>query len=431
MKLERLLIFFLVLIAFGLGFNKANSLAPATSFAVPAHEITRDEGAARFETRFASSRLHTQSHAASLIELKDGRIRAFWFSGSREGAPDVEVHTSVFDPNKSEWSAEQKVIDRLATQHALQRFIGKLGNPVAGRAADGSLRLFYVTVSLGGWGGSSITTMESRDEGETWSAPRRLITSPFLNFSTLVRSGPVQNEDGSLALPVYHEFVSKFGELLRIGAAGEVVGKQRLAPGGSGTLQPVLLVRDAHEARALMRHAGESPRRVVEVDSWDGGQHWSEPGPSPLPNPDAALSAIILPDGRLLAALNNIEQGRDALSLMISADGGANWKLVYQLEDQREGKRDEASYLGTIKDLLKTSDAKVARATEEMTRRGYLDSVRQQSCAADNCRYEFSYPYLIQARDGEFHLVYTWQRALIKHVRFNQAWLDAQLGKAK
>ena len=39
---------------------------------------------------------------------------------------------------------------------------------------------------------------------------------------------------------------------------------------------------------------------------------------------------------------------------------------------------------------------------------------------------EFSYPYLIQTRDGRIHLVYTWKRKAIKHASFNVAWLDAQ-----
>jgi len=37
-------------------------------------------------------------HAASLIALKDGAIRAFWFAGSREGAADVVINSAVFDP---------------------------------------------------------------------------------------------------------------------------------------------------------------------------------------------------------------------------------------------------------------------------------------------------------------------------------------------
>ena len=39
---------------------------------------------------------------------------------------------------------------------------------------------------------------------------------------------------------------------------------------------------------------------------------------------------------------------------------------------------------------------------------------------------EFSYPFLLQTRDGKIHLVYTWKRKGIKHVAFNAAWLDAR-----
>jgi predicted neuraminidase len=38
---------------------------------------------------------------------------------------------------------------------------------------------------------------------------------------------------------------------------------------------------------------------------------------------------------------------------------------------------------------------------------------------------------LLQTRRGDFHLVYTWNRTFIKHVQFNQAWLDQQLEHAK
>ena len=37
---------------------------------------------------------------------------------------------------------------------------------------------------------------------------------------------------------------------------------------------------------------------------------------------------------------------------------------------------------------------------------------------------EFSYPALLQARDGRIHLAYTWRRQGIKHAVFNEAWLD-------
>src|SRR3546814_6773369 len=64
--------------------------------------------------------------------------------------------------------------------------------------------------------------MYSDDLGKTWSTPRQLITTPFLNISTLVRNAPVFHQDGTIGLPVYHEFLGKFAEYLYISPNGEV-----------------------------------------------------------------------------------------------------------------------------------------------------------------------------------------------------------------
>jgi predicted neuraminidase len=434
-NLASLALLLVILLAFSAGFYKAAQRPLAAAFQQPAASrvpaIPADSNdQASIRSQFASSRLHTQTHAASLIELKDGRIRAFWFSGSREGAPDVEIHSAVFDPAQGKWGVEQKVADRERTQHELQRYVVKLGNPVAGRAADGSLLLYYVTVSLGGWAGSSITSMRSTDEGENWAPPRRLITSPFLNLGTLVRNAPFQYSDGSLGFPVYHEFISKFSELLRMDAHGEIMDKQRLTPGGSGTIQPVLLSLNNHVAKVMMRYSGPPPHRAISIITTDAGQHWSDPEMSEILNPDSALSAIVLQDGRILTALNNLEQGRDALSLMISADGGATWKTIYKLEDQRGQPLNEAAYLEHTEGLMESSDEKVANASVAI-RNEFVGSVKQQACTPQGCRYEFSYPFLLQTQHGDFHLVYTWNRSFIKHVQFTPKWLDLQAERAR
>lgn len=49
------------------------------------------------DARFVSFAPGRAVHAASLVELHDGRSRAVWFSGSREGAGDVSIKTSVLD----------------------------------------------------------------------------------------------------------------------------------------------------------------------------------------------------------------------------------------------------------------------------------------------------------------------------------------------
>ncbi len=420
------LLFGFMLIAFAAGFLKSDRHPPVATFAAPARAEQTGE-APFFRSDFASSAQHVQTHAASLVELRDGRVRAFWFAGSREGAKDVNIRSAVFDPASEQWGTEQTIVTREVTEASLQRYVSKLGNPVAGRAADGKLWLYYVTVSIGGWAGSSITAMSSDDDGANWSAPRRLVTSPFINISTLVKGSPFLYSDGSIGLPVYHEFIAKFGELLRFDGQGALIDKQRLSAGRDHGLQPVLLAKNAIDALVLMRYAGaEAPHRVLSVSTGDAGRHWTAPVKTALSNPDAALSAVALDDGRILAVLNDQEQGRDTLSLLTSSDGGNTWNTVYRLEGEQGQATDVANFLKTAAMLAMETDAKAAKSPGV-----YADSAKLQKCADHSCRFEFSYPYLIRTRRGDFHLVYTWNRSFIKHVTFNQGWLDQQSNTAK
>jgi len=420
---SRTLVLVILLIGFGAGFVKAFDRTPPGLF--QSRTIGKTGGGApHFETRFVSGGETPQTHASSLVELSDGRIRAFWFAGSREGAKDVEIHTAVYHPERAAWRRDPPVADRAGTRKSLRRYIRKLGNPVAVRAANGEIWLFYVTVSVGGWGGSSVTMTTSADDGNTWTPARRLITSPFFNVSTLVKGTPFLYDDGTLGLPVYHEMIGKFGELLRLDRTGAIIDKQRLSS-GRYSLQPVVLAQSGRKAITLMRFTGGSPpKRVILASTDDAGRHWSRPEKAALSNPDAALSGVVLADGKILVVLNDIESGRDRLSLVASRDGGVTWKSVITLEDQtglRAEPPDRARFLEATDALARGSDSTVPNPAD------YARAAGVQMCRGTQCGFEFSYPYLIQARNGEYHLVYTWNRAFIKHVRFNQAWLDRRL----
>lgn len=81
----------------------------------------------------------------------------------------------------------------------------------------------------------------------------------------------------------------------------------------------------------------------------------------------------------MLLAFNDTNSGRANLRLAISRDSGTTWQRGPYLEQEPET--------------------------------------------------EFSYPFLVQARDGEIHLAYTWKRRAIRVVSFNAPWLDARLPK--
>ncbi len=417
---HRKLLLLLVAISFAAAFYKAmHHPAPAT-FVAPVNDQLVGTPKAIIRSHFVSPTQNISTHAASLVDLGNGYIRAFWFAGSREGAKDVQILTSVFDPVYDRWSPEIAIVDRHSTQSDLLRFVKKIGNPVAHRASDNTLWLYYVTVSIGGWAGSSITAMTSHDDGNTWSAARRLITSPFINISTLVKGTPFNYSDGSIGLPIYHEFIGKFGELLRLSPGGEVLDKQRLTS-GKLAIQPVPLIQDTQSALMLMRHTGSAPKRVIGAVTTDAGQHWSAPQKIELKNPDAAVAGVALSDGRLLAVLNDTETKREVLSLVVSSDNGANWETVYQLEDQHGQHPEPAGYAQRAAQLAKDTEATIVDAS------AYGASARHSKCMGQSCEFEFSYPYLIQAKNSDFHLVYTWNRSHIKHVRFSLEWLDQRI----
>jgi predicted neuraminidase len=335
--------------------------------------------------RFVAASETRHMHASSAYSAGEGQLTAFWYGGSAEGARDVSIYSSHF--NIDSWSPARVVVERGAVEKALGRPIRKLGNATVYRHPDGRLWLLFVTVSVGGWAGSSLNLIESANGGKTWSAPRRLVTSPFLNLSTLVRTNAFRFADGSVGVPVYHEFIGKFGELLRLGDHGRVLSKTRLST-GRHALQPDVVVIDGQRAVLLLRNAGTPPRRLLRAATDDAGETWSDLRAVGMPNPDAALDALAIDGTRLLAVLNDSHDNRERLVLAISDDLGENWRTVASLADAGQG----------------------------------------APAGADGL-HEYSYPWLQRSADGSYHVLFTWNRERIRHVQFNQAWLEQRAGR--
>ncbi|HEX9189024.1 MAG TPA: sialidase family protein [Vicinamibacteria bacterium] len=420
-------------LAFAAGFTRSLHRPSPPSFRVatsaPQAEGRRpsapgERRPARPRSRFASKTHDVTAHAASLVELGDGRLRAFWFSGADEGTSDVRILTAVFDPLRDAWTEARTVVEAGGLGRGLFRHVGKLGNPAAIRTSDGTLWLFVVTVPFGGWANSAVTGLRSADDGETWGMPRRLVATPLFNRSTMVRGAPFEYGDGTLGLPAYQSLLRGFAEVLRVDASGAVVDKQRLSTPGQGS-QPSVMVTGESDAVALLRPSGQPPpRRAMLSRTRDAGEQWTPPAPVALRSPDAALEGLALPGGRLLAVLNDTDLERDALSLVVSDDDGWSWRTVERLEDQgadRALSPDDGRYARTVEALARATDATVADASP------YVRSSRRFMCWDERCHFEFSYPSLVRARGGEIHLLYTWNRAYIKHVRFDPAWLDERL----
>lgn len=324
----------------------------------------------------------TASHVSSITPLSDGRVMAAWYSGSREGAGDVSILTSIYEPTVGSWSKERAVVTRSSASKELGRYIKKLGNPVIFTDAEERLWLVYVTVSIGGWSGSSLNYKVSLDSGSSWSQSVKLVTGPLFNVSTLAKNKPVLLDNGAWILPVYHEFLNKFPELLFLTpfSTPEKVGldgRNRRTSFAPGVLQGSLLVTGHGELRAFYRNATETDKRYVLTSlSSDNGKTWTPPLETTLPNPDSGLDVTWAGNGRALIVLNDTFSNRSRLALYSSADSGVTWTEVKVLEDS-EGR-------------------------------------------------EFSYPSIVRTPEGIYHVTYTYDRQRIKHITFSEAWLKGQ-----
>ncbi|MES2413192.1 MAG: sialidase family protein [Pseudomonadota bacterium] len=392
------------------------AFAPAAPAAVPMPPVSAEKGSAgavKFDAQFVSSVPGQAVHAASIVELRNGDLRAVWFSGSREGASDVTIQSAVMNAASQRWSPESTLFNRQKIQAGLWRYVKKLGNPVIARAPDGSLSLWMVNVSLGGWAGSAITWSRSVDEGLSWSPPQRLVTSPFLNVSTLVKGGPAAMSNGQVSLPVYHEFATKFGEVLRLDAQGRVLDKTRI-PNSRTNLQPVLLVKAPTQAGVYMR-AGEGGKLVMSSTT-DAGKTWAPASATLLPNPDSAVAGLVAANGRPWLALNPSPAGRGTLGVVLLQTDGTFAGVSPQLIEGSAGAKPGltvSEFESRLHNELK------AAGSSEVQAGAYVASARRQLCNAESCAQEFSYPFLLQTKDGYMHLVYTWHRSRIKHLRFD------------
>lgn len=356
---------------------------PAPRFAETLPSSSSIHGDPFKEEEFIDAPGNMQVHAASIAELKDNTLAAVWYGGQYEGSPDTRIYfttraTRATRANRApgtSWTPPVGIVDRAAVSRELSRYIKKIGNPLIFTDRDDHLVLLFVTVSVGGWSGSSLNMKISSDRGKTWSPGQRLTLSPFFNVSQLVRNNPLRLTDGGFIVPIYHEFIGIFSELLwlRPGDAehAPVYFKTRLT-WGRQYLQPTVVGITPNSAAAFFRGSRPNSRVAVSLSD-DAGETWTTPQYIELPNPGSGLNALPLSDGRILLAFNDSSSRRENLSLAV---------------------------------------------LEPTERAAVLENTPGE---------EFSYPYMIRSSDGKIHLVYTWQRKRIKHVVFNEEWIEKRI----
>lgn len=302
-----------------------------------------------------------ESHAATIAETPKGLVAAF-FGGTKERNPDVCIWVSRHENGK--WTAPQNVADGVMPDKRYPTW-----NPVLYQVPGGDLLLFYkIGPSPSTWKGWLKT---SKDNGLTWSEARALPEG----FIGPVKNKPVHLGNGNLFCPtstegnkgpnswqVHFEVSPDFGKTWR--KIGPVA-----ADSAVDAIQPSILDHGKGKLQILARSRN---RAVLESWSDNNGETWSPLAKTTLPNNNSGTDAVTLKDGRQALVYNHVlppgslaKGPRTPLNLSISKDG-KTWYAAAILEDSPIS--------------------------------------------------QYSYPSVIQTKDGMIHVVYTWRRQKIKHV---------------
>ena len=353
-----------------LGFNYALTYVVVAAAESPArHPAIRES---RFVYEQAS---FPQCHASTIVETKAGTLLTAFFGGTHEKHPDVGIWLARRE--KERWTAPVEVANGIQFTRADGTVVRHpTWNPVLFQPGNGPLMLFYKAgPSPSTWWGMLTT---STDDGRTWSEPRRLpegVLGP-------IKNKPIQLADESILCPTSSESSADgwrihFERTRDLGRTWEVIGPIHTQK-EFDAIQPSFLQHRDGRLQILARS-----RNDVLVTSWsrDNGKTWSKVAASALPNPSSGTDAVTLADGRHVLVYNPTVRKPDGA-------GGPRTPLVVAVSTDGE----------------KWKDAVV------------LES--------DAATHGYSYPAIIQTRDGRVHVTYTWRRERIRHVVLAAEKLD-------
>ena len=351
-------------------------------------------------------------HASSVVEAPNGDLIACWFYGSGERtANDVLVQGSRLKKSAKEWDPVFIMADTPDLPDC---------NPVLFINPNDELMLFWIAVRANGWENSILRYKISSDYDKTgapkWNWQDIIILKPGESFyrsikkafednysnpgwaeyalpyeklitaaaadkekrqkGWMTRIHPTVLASGRILLPLYSD-----GFNVALAAISDDDGKSWRASNpivGFGPIQPTFAKRKDGSIMAYLRDSGAAPQRIMMSESSDQGETWSFAIDTDIPNPGSSLEVTVLKNGHWVMAYNDTEDNRNSWAVSLSDDEGKTWKWkrhIGQAADQSES---------------------------------------------------FSYPSLIQTKDGKLHLTYSYGNPsgkTIMHASFNENWI--------
>jgi predicted neuraminidase len=374
---------------------------------------------------------HWHNHASCIVECPNGDLLVCWFNGSGERqADDVKVEGARLKKGSKTWGSRFTMADTLGypdtncmifidpRQRLWLMWPTILANEWHTALMKYKISSNYMNDGPPRWDSNEVLHLtpgpefeqavniamtefeqiiKDRPEVEQKTARDYIARTKknaadkfFRRLGWMTRAHPFILDGKRLIVPLYSDGFS-FSIMAITDDWGQTWTASTPLVGG-GNIQPSIVKKKDGRLYTLMRDNGPLPKRLHMSESSDGGKTWSKVTDSAIPNPGSGAEVIMLRNGRWALIYNDTERGRHSLAVSISDDEGASWKWTRHLEKDAPGP--EAG--------------------------------------------SYSYPSLMQARDGSLHATYSYHlnrkdvavssngkpaRKSIKHARFNEEWV--------
>ncbi|MBP2152568.1 sialidase family protein [Erwinia rhapontici] len=358
-----------------------------------------------------------QNHAANLLPLPDGDVLCVWFGGTQEGIADISVWCSRLEKGSERWSDAVKLSDDPTRSEQ---------NPVLFLDPDNVLWLLYTAQKSGNQDTAIVRYRQSMDFGQSWGPIATLLDQP----GTFIRQPVVVLANGDWLLPVFYcrtqpgeKWVGNNDDsAVKISRDKGKSWHDVAVPDSTGCVHMNITLLKDGSLLALYRSRWAD--HIYQSRSDDGGQSWSAPQATELPNNNSSIQVTTLANGDLALVFN---------AMSVEGASERRTSLYDEIEDEED---DVAVAAEPVIHSGKTAFWGAPRApmTLAISRDGGKSWPFRRNldegdgyCMTNNSQQklnrEFSYPSIKQGLNGELHIAYTYFRQAIKYVRVEEEWV--------
>jgi predicted neuraminidase len=347
-------------------------------------------------------------HAGTICELPNGDLLAAWYTGQREGSPDSVICGSRLSAGSSLWGQPEIWVN--VADHAA-------GNPRLFVGPDQAVWLIS-PINYGVWcdGGTRMFFKRSYDLGRSWTDLEILTQRRRI----LGKNKPLYIQPDILILPMEYEGIGDIA-FLRSTNAGKTWNTIEVSSGGAYLDQPTLVQLSNGDLLAYMRSWEGA---IYETHSHDAGLTWGVPTSTSLPNNNSGIDMVRLASGKLVLAYNPTALGR-AGKLTSEDVYGVGVASRFAHKALRKAGIQELQRM-----ISKTAPKSELHESGLLTWgprtplclavSGNEGHSWQKRVTLEDAEGEYSYPAIIQAKDGAVHIIYTHNRTRMRHVRLEE-----------